>query len=522
MIVHPLRASTASAVATIAVLVVGAMGLPAAEIHVTTYADEINSDGDCSLREAVQAANLDMAVDGCGAGDTELPDRIELSRGTYALTIRGFPEDANLAGDLDVINHLVIVGDPVAGSVIDGSLASDGDHVLDVLGGTVELRDLTVTGSRPNFNAQGSIEIDQGAELILRRCVVTDNQGTSGSFGILVNGRLEAHDSLITDNRAAMGAGIFCLGEATVELTRVTISNNRSNYGGGGIDCSGGSSLTLRNCRVTGNTTELGGSGSGAGVIAATHTVIEDSTIADNVTGFGGAAPGGGLWIRDDWVSISGTTISGNRAEPGAAVLIGSPLFGGFGRSIVQFENVTITGNETLDGSAGSVVVLENEALVWFNACTIAGNAGGLELAEGVEGLFAATVVAGGDFDGCRVDPLAQVTSLGDNLEDGSSCGFSHPSDLVDTDPLLGLLAGSGGLPQTLVPLIGSPLIDSASWAPAPGLDQRHVRRPQDGDGDGESIPDRGAVEYLGDVLFADGFERGGTWRWSTETIGAE
>jgi CSLREA domain-containing protein len=37
-------------------------------IGVTTTEDELNSDGDCSLREAIQAANTDSAVDACAAG----------------------------------------------------------------------------------------------------------------------------------------------------------------------------------------------------------------------------------------------------------------------------------------------------------------------------------------------------------------------------------------------------------------------------------------------------------------------
>ena len=37
-------------------------------ITINTPDDELNSDGDCSLREAVQAANTDTGVDGCTAG----------------------------------------------------------------------------------------------------------------------------------------------------------------------------------------------------------------------------------------------------------------------------------------------------------------------------------------------------------------------------------------------------------------------------------------------------------------------
>jgi len=40
----------------------------AATITVNTTDDELSTDGDCSLREAIQAANVDAAVDACPAG----------------------------------------------------------------------------------------------------------------------------------------------------------------------------------------------------------------------------------------------------------------------------------------------------------------------------------------------------------------------------------------------------------------------------------------------------------------------
>ncbi len=57
----------------------------AATITVTTTDDELNVDGDCSLREAIQAANSDAAVDACTAGSGA--DVIELPAGAYTLTV---------------------------------------------------------------------------------------------------------------------------------------------------------------------------------------------------------------------------------------------------------------------------------------------------------------------------------------------------------------------------------------------------------------------------------------------------
>src|SRR5688500_4402324 len=63
----------------------------AATIDVNTTTDEINADGDCSLREAIRAANLDQVVDACAAGSGA--DTLRLPAGIYALTIAGTGED---------------------------------------------------------------------------------------------------------------------------------------------------------------------------------------------------------------------------------------------------------------------------------------------------------------------------------------------------------------------------------------------------------------------------------------------
>ncbi len=80
---------------------------------------------------------------------------------------------------------------------------------------------------------------------------------------------------------------------------------------------------------------------------------------------------------------------------------------------------------------------------------------------------------------------------------------------------MLGSLDDSVVEPATLMPLIGSPAIDSATAAPLPSHDQRGVPRPFDGDGDDLAVSDRGSVEYRPGVIFFDGFEVGAGWRWS-------
>src|SRR5438034_814815 len=55
--------------AVLLLLASGAMAAPTSSaIVVTVTNDELNNDSDCSLREAIQAANTDQTVSGCSAG----------------------------------------------------------------------------------------------------------------------------------------------------------------------------------------------------------------------------------------------------------------------------------------------------------------------------------------------------------------------------------------------------------------------------------------------------------------------
>jgi len=93
--------------AALALMFAGAPGgAQAAAIVVTTTQDELNSDGDCSLREAITAANADT---------------ITLPAGTYTLAIPGADEDGNATGDLDITSDLNVSGAGADTTVVDGN-----------------------------------------------------------------------------------------------------------------------------------------------------------------------------------------------------------------------------------------------------------------------------------------------------------------------------------------------------------------------------------------------------------------
>src|SRR3954447_15190732 len=73
----------------------------AAVIPVTTHVESIGNPTVCSLREAIDAANLDSSVDGCPQGSGA--DVVRLGTGTYVLSSGGAVDNNNLTGDLDAV-----------------------------------------------------------------------------------------------------------------------------------------------------------------------------------------------------------------------------------------------------------------------------------------------------------------------------------------------------------------------------------------------------------------------------------
>ncbi len=235
-----------------------------AVITVNTLADENDgscSDGDCSLRDAIQVA---------GSGDT-----ITFSvSGTIVLTL----------GQLTVSDDLLIYG-PGAGSLtISGN---DASRVLFVqIGANVTLSDLTIAHGRASGGGSASNGggIYNLGYLTLRRCVIADNHADWDGGGIYnySTGILDAQQSAFMGNSAAFGGGIKNE-NATISLTNCTFYNN-SAARGGGIDSGADSTLDITNCTFSGNT--KGGIGNPASETTAVNTIVANNSEYDCKGGF--------------------------------------------------------------------------------------------------------------------------------------------------------------------------------------------------------------------------------------------
>ena len=233
-------------------------------ITVNSADDVIALDGNCTLREAILAANNDIAVDGCPAGSGA--DIIELPGGTITLAIAGANnENANANGDLDLTQDLTINGN---GTTINaGAIA----RVFHIVGGTSTMTDLIIT----NGNSPGDINIANG-------------QGG----GVRVDGpaTLNLTDVRVTANSAGAGAGLYV--EGTVNLNRVTIDNNNSIGGsGGGIRAGVNGTVTGTNVTISNNQATGGGTPTGGAIRLFNDAAVNlaHATIASNQQAGGGA-----------------------------------------------------------------------------------------------------------------------------------------------------------------------------------------------------------------------------------------
>lgn len=226
-------------------------------------------DADCSLREAIRAANAQTGA-----------DLIILPPGTYSLTITG--NDANAAtGDLDITQELAIMG---TGSPADTIINASGlgDRVFDILGGPISISNITIQGG----TGQGAGIRSSNQSLTLDRVVISGNSNTSGDGGgiYITGGSLTMTNSAIINNSSQYAGGMM-VDNSTVTLTNVTVSGNTALESGGGLRIKNGGSLSLINVTVSNNTTDsdANGSGDGGGLHQSVGTLtIKNSIIAGN------------------------------------------------------------------------------------------------------------------------------------------------------------------------------------------------------------------------------------------------
>ena len=235
----------------------------AAIITVNSLADDADgTDGECTLREAIIAANTDtasgMATGECAAGSATENDIIQFALpGTAPWTV-------NLTGALPNLSTNIEIEGPGADQfTVRRDMGGDYSIFTVTSGSVVSISGITISNGNttlPGGGAGGGIN---------------NFRGTLTITGSTISGNSASHE----------GGGIANI-QGTLTVTGSTISDN-SAFEGGGIysdtNLSGTQTTTITNSTISGNTARLADEGDGGGVRNFEGlTVIEFSTITDN------------------------------------------------------------------------------------------------------------------------------------------------------------------------------------------------------------------------------------------------
>jgi CSLREA domain-containing protein len=340
--------------------------------------------------------------------------------------------------------------------------------------------EIEILGTGENAAATGDLDIDP--PLVIRGSGATTVSGNqidrvfdigapthvaTGVDRVLMQGFVIVAGDAKTEN----GGGILLRGDFPLELRNMSFFGNRAPRGSA-ISSSTNSFFGAgdRPVRLIGSFLEanLGGM-----ALFLHEAYIERSGLIENLNS-SGSNGGAGEFLRLELVN---STVSEN--EAGAS--------GAFFAQRAAVEHSTIHGNTT-NSAPGGVFVLERSG---FRNSIVTGN------------------LAGATPDNCSSNSEA-IGSGGHNITDTAvgDCELDDATDRNLTNAQLGPVAFNGGRSPTLLPLPGSPAIDTGDPLSCPEVDQRGFPRPRDGDGNGSSICDVGAVE-LPEPGFAAGLFAG-------------
>ena len=404
----------------------------------SVHAADIAVDADCSLADAIIAANNDRAEGNCPAGRNT--DTIILS------------QDITLDGSLPKItSDITIEGN---GYTISGN---NRYRIFYNDGGALIINNLTMTKGRVEnkANADDSLKANE----------------TNPVGGAILNwqGTLTISDSSFSDNSAEWGGAILNDGELSISDSN--FSDNSAKWGGGAIYNWKDGELSISDSSFNHNSTDAGGAINNDGELSVTNSAFQNnsalrggaifngadgelsiSDISDSSFSYNSAGFAGGAIVNatDGELSISDSSFNHNSADAGGAITNLGEL------SIV---NSTFSHNSADVSSA------------IFNV-----DKGELSM---VNSIIAGTAVA------CYSESRLRH-NINNFIQDGScSSDFSG-------DPMLGeLVEPEDGSPAYFPLLASSPAIDAADDEYCPATDQIGTARPQ---GAGCDI---GAIEYV-------------------------
>ncbi len=316
------RQGTATRMRTVLIVAIAAafaLTLSAAAVNATTYTvntlQDTSGNGDCSLRDAINAANRTPTSGSTCTKAGGGRDTIQFSVTGTILLRSTLPQvtDSELAiagpitidggSNLGIGIFGVQVMQVASGATLNLKRLTIADGFTDAAGGGIlNFGTLTVTDSTfsGNFGGAGG-GIGNGGTLTVTNSTFSNNSG--GGSGIFNDNMLIVTNSTFSGNSGGVGGGINNSGTLTVSNS--TFSGN-SGVPGGGIANFGENGLTVTNTTFSNN--------SGGGIFSATSLNarplnVTNSTFFGNFSNFFSSGAGGGILNFSGPASLIKSTI---------------------------------------------------------------------------------------------------------------------------------------------------------------------------------------------------------------------
>lgn len=473
----------------------------AATITVTAGTVDETDNGNCSLYEAVEAANTNSTVDQC-TGSAGL-DTISIPDGTYNL--------ATTSNNLVLDSDVSLVGASRSGTILNGGdtyglTANSGsislssltvEHSLGLYGNSSTISSITIDGTIWQDNSTNSASQRSGID-------ITRSSGPAGTFTM--------SDSLVRNNSADDGGGVILRGfsEATLENVEAFGNTETSEHQGSVVDIRA-NAITISGGNFHDNTklSALGAYG---------ESITIRNTVARNNNGDRGIGLGGGISIStsDGQVANRSATLENVAvvSNQGAFALMTANDQSGFE---LDAKNVTIANNESsypalfiytggtetpLAGEVTNITIANNTRTGEIGlpsselpASFMIGSPGGVEPTMQFKNVLLANNLDETTPRNCisAAAPVYNPVSAGNNLSSDATCSefMSQTTDQNNKDPELDDLTQDGD--TWVVPLkSGSPAINTGGTVAGITTDQRGVTRPQG------NTYDIGAYEFNG------------------------
>lgn len=320
---------------------------------VTTVSDTVSSDGQTSLREALNYARTLPGAD-------TITFALALSGQTIALSSFTGDPSGNSAFEISGGDAVTVDATALSGGVrIDGG--SQNFRLFTVYtGASLTLRGLTLANCE-YFAFEDGGAIDNAGTLTLTRCTLSGNKVNGGGGAINNRGTAELAQCTFSDNRGGgVGGAIYSRSDASVSLTHCTLSGNTGGFGG--AIYSVGSSVALTNSLIAGNTSTGDGGASADiysyGTITCVGTNLVQTLFNDTSTGRGIVNGSGTIISANPKLGVLGSYGGPTQTRP---LLPGSPALDAGGSTAETLDQrgfaraVDADGNGTAQPDIGAV-----------------------------------------------------------------------------------------------------------------------------------------------------------------------